>query len=30
METLLGNEDINEGNILDHMTVIERRTNEII
>ena len=30
MQTLLGNEDINESNILLYMTVIERRTNEII
>jgi hypothetical protein len=30
MEQLLGNEDINESNILLYMTVIERRINEVI
>ena len=30
METILGNEVVNDGNILLHMKIIERRTNEII
>jgi hypothetical protein len=30
MKSLLGNEEINDGNILMHMKVIEQRTNEII
>ena len=30
MEGLLGNEEINDGNILLHMKIIESRTNEII